>query len=84
MLSLMYFLNTTKMILETVLNISWISMYQQLTFAVPLTINPVVSDCAELFPTYLSITIKKFLIHKLEKMMLGDFKARQTEKRKVL
>ena len=74
MLSLMYFLNTTKMIFETVLNISWISIYHQLTFAVPLTIHPVVSGCAELFLTYISITIKKFLIQKLEKMMLGDLR----------
>ena len=76
MLSLMYFLNTTKMILETVMNISWISIYHQLTFAVPLTIHPVVSGCAELFPIYIyiSITIKRFLIKKLEKMMLGDLR----------
>ena len=74
MLSLMYFLNTIKVILETVLNIYWISIYHQLTFAVPLTIHPVVSGCAELFPTYISITIKKFLIQKLEKMMLGDLR----------
>ena len=67
MLSLMYFLNTPKMILETVLNISWISIYQQLTFAVLLTIHPFVSGC-------LSIAIKKFLIQKLEKMMLGDLR----------
>ena len=74
MLSLMYFLNTTKMIFETVLNISWISVYHQSTFAVPFTIHPVVSVCAELFPTYISITIKTFQIQKLEKTMLGDLR----------
>ena len=74
MLFFMYFLNTTKMILETVMNISWKSIYHQLTFAVPLTIHPVASGCAELFPTYISITIKKFLIQKLEKMVLGDLR----------
>ena len=36
------------------------SFYHQLTFAVPLSIHPVVSGCAELFPTYISTTIKKF------------------------
>ena len=57
------------MILETVLNTSWISIYHQLTFVVPFTIHLDVSGCVELFQIYLSVTIKTFQIQKFEKIM---------------
>ena len=68
--------------LETVLNISWLSIYHQLTFVVLLTIHPAVSGCAELFPTYINNN-QKISNSEIRKDDVKRFKACQTEKRKV-